>query len=164
MPIRSEDGHLRGLDKTATSGAAGGHSPTAQQDEADIGASGIGVPLRGPEGHPSVAHVLPLARGDVRTRLVPQALAAVFVNGDGPAAFIDLDAVARSFEFTPAETRLAHELLVGRTVAEAASALGIGESTAKTYLQNVFTKSGVSRQVDLITLLLRLIPVARRAG
>jgi DNA-binding CsgD family transcriptional regulator len=74
----------------------------------------------------------------------------------------NLDAIARSFEFTPAETRLTNELLLGRTIAEAAVALGVGESTAKTHLQNVFSKTGVSRQVDLIILLHRLIPTARR--
>jgi DNA-binding CsgD family transcriptional regulator/PAS domain-containing protein len=162
-PIRSEDGRLRGVDSTATAELL--HSiETARQDEAQIGANGIGVPLRVPDGPPSIAHVLPLSQGDIRTRLIPQALAAVFINADGPASFADLDAIARSFEFTPAETRLTNELLLGRTVAEAAAALGVGESTAKTHLQNVFLKAGVSRQVDLLILLHRLIPTARRPG
>jgi DNA-binding CsgD family transcriptional regulator/PAS domain-containing protein len=162
-PIRSEDGRLRGVDSTATAELLSSIG-TAQQDEAQIGANGIGVPLRVPDGPPSIAHVLPLSHGDIRTRLMPQALAAVFINADGPASFANLDAIARSFEFTPAETRLANELLLGRTVAEAASALGVGESTAKTHLQNVFLKAGVSRQVDLLILLHRLIPTARRPG
>lgn len=46
----------------------------ARTDEATIAGSGIGVPLR--NDGPSVAHVLPLARGDLRTRLLPQATAA----------------------------------------------------------------------------------------
>jgi DNA-binding CsgD family transcriptional regulator len=53
---------------------------------------------------------------------------------------------------------------MGRTLAEAAAALGVVESTVKTHLQNVFLKTGTSRQVDLITLLHRLLPVARRPG
>lgn len=163
LPIRAEGGHLRGVDREVTKELLDAIA-TAQQDEAKIGANGIGVPLRGAEHHPSVAHILPLARGDIRTRLVPQALAAVFINGDGPASFGDLDAIARSFEYTPSETRLAGELLAGRTLAEAASALGVGESTVRTHLQNVFTKSGVSRQVDLVSLLNRLVPVARQPG
>lgn len=161
MPIRAEAGHLRGVDREVTRELLDAIA-TAQRDEAGIGANGIGVPLRGAEHHPSVAHVLPLARGDIRTRLVPQALAAVFINGDGPASFGDLDAIARSFEYTPSETRLAGELMAGRTLAEAASSLGVGESTVRTHLQNVFTKSGVSRQVDLVSLLTRLVPIARQ--
>jgi DNA-binding CsgD family transcriptional regulator len=160
-PIRSENGRLRGVDGEATAELLSSIE-TAQQDEAQIGANGIGVPLRVADGPPSIAHVLPLSRGDIRTRLIPQALAAVFVNADGPASFANLDAIARSFEFTPAETRLTNELLLGRTIAEAAAALGVGESTAKTHLQNVFVKAGVSRQVDLLILLHRLIPTARR--
>lgn len=162
-PIRAEGGRLRGVDKQVTAELLEAVA-AAQQDEAEIGANGIGVPLRGAEHSPSVAHVLPLARGDIRTRLVPQALAAVFINGDGPASFVDLDAIARSFEFTPSETRLAGELLAGRTLAEAAGTLGVGESTVKTHLQNVFAKAGVARQVDLVSLLQRLSPVARMPG
>ena len=160
-PVRSEHGRLRGLGGEATEELLDAIQ-TAQHDEAHIGANGIGVPLRGHEGHPSVAHVLPLARGDIRTRLVPHALAAVFINGDGPASFVNLDAVARSFEFTPAETRLARHLVSGKTLAEAATEAGIGESTARTHLQNLFLKTGVTRQIDLVALLNRLIPVARQ--
>ena len=42
----------------------------ARGDEATLGGQGIGIALSGAEG-PVVATVLPLARGDVRTRLVP---------------------------------------------------------------------------------------------
>jgi DNA-binding CsgD family transcriptional regulator/PAS domain-containing protein len=163
MPIRSENGRLRAPDKTATAELLGAIA-AAQEEEAHIGSNGIGVALGGTDGRHSVAHVLPLARGDVRTRLVPQALAAVFVNEDGPASFVNLDAIASSFEFTASETRLTHELVTGRTLAEAATALGVAESTVKTHLQNVFFKTGTSRQVDLNTLLHRLLPVARRPG
>ena len=162
MPIRSENGRLRVPDQTATAELLGAIA-AAQEEEAHIGSNGIGVALGGADGRHSVAHVLPLARGDVRTRLVPQALAAVFVNEDGPASFVNLDAIARSFEFTASETRLTHQLVTGRTLAEAAAALGVVESTVKTHLQNVFVKTGTSRQVDLITLLHQLLPVARRS-
>ena len=163
LPIRSDNGRLRVPDKTATAELLRAIA-AAQEEEAHIGSNGIGVALGGTDGRHSVAHVLPLARGDVRTRLVPQALAAVFVNEDGPASFVNLEAIARSFEFTASETRLTHELVMGRTLAEAAAALGVVESTVKTHLQNVFFKTGTSRQVDLITLLHRLLPVARAPG
>lgn len=160
-PIRSEDGRLRGLQKEGTAELMSAIE-TARENEAGIGSHGIGVPLRHPDGRPSVAHILPLATGDLRTRLVPQALAAVFVNGDGPASFGNLEAVGRSFGYTAAETRIAGLILAGKTLADAAAELSVGESTAKTHLQHVFSKSGVSRQVDLVSLLNRLVPVARR--
>ena len=160
-PIRSEAGRLRGLQQDETTELMSAIE-TARDNEAEIGAHGIGVPLHHPNGRSSVAHVLPLTAGTIRTRLVPQALAAVFVNDDGPVSFGNLDAVGRCFGFTPAETRLAALVLAGKTLADAASELSIAETTAKTHLQHVFMKCGVSRQVELVSLLNRLIPVARR--
>jgi len=162
-PIRSDGGHLRGVESSVTTELLEAIG-SAQQKEGGIGSNGIAVPLRATQGPTSIAHVLPLAHGNIRTRLVPQALAAVFVNNDGPASFENLDGIARAFEFTPAETRLASELLRGHPIGEAAVELGISESTAKTHLQNLFSKAGVSRQVDLVALLLRLIPPARIAA
>ena len=118
-PIRSDGGHLRGVESAVTAELLEAIG-SAQQKEAGIGSNGIAVPLRATQGPTSIAHVLPLAHGDIRTRLVPQALAAVFVNSDGPASFENLDGIARAFEFTPAETRLASELLHGRPIGEAA--------------------------------------------
>lgn len=51
----------------------------ARSNEAGIGAAGIGVPLFSDSMAAATAHVLPLACGDLRTRLVPQAVAAVFI-------------------------------------------------------------------------------------
>jgi DNA-binding CsgD family transcriptional regulator/PAS domain-containing protein len=160
-PIRSDGGRLSGLRKEGTAELMTAIA-TAQDNEAAIGAQGIGVPLSHADGRAAIAHVLPLAHGDIRTRLVPQALAAVFVNGDAPVSFASLDAIARSFDFTASETRLAHLLVVGKTISEAAAEMGIGETTARTHLQHLFFKTGVSRQVDLVSMLNRLIPVARR--
>jgi hypothetical protein len=47
-------------------------------DEADIGKTGLAINLTGPDTPPVLAHVLPLAGGDLRTRLRPAAVAAVF--------------------------------------------------------------------------------------
>jgi DNA-binding CsgD family transcriptional regulator len=38
----------------------------------------------------------------------------------------------------------------GRTVAEAAGALGIGVSTVRTHLLRIFDKTGTHRQADLV--------------
>jgi hypothetical protein len=47
-------------------------------DEADIGKTGLAINLTGPGTPRVLAHVLPLAGGDPRTRLKPAAVAAVF--------------------------------------------------------------------------------------
>jgi DNA-binding CsgD family transcriptional regulator/PAS domain-containing protein len=132
----------------------------AQSDESKIENSGLGVPLLGDE--PSVAHVLPLARGDVRTRLMPQATAAVVITCANTEPCADVRAVARSFDLTPAETRLLEQLGRNATLAHAAGRLGVSQETARTHLAHIFSKTGVSRQADLLTLVDRLAPPIRR--
>jgi DNA-binding CsgD family transcriptional regulator len=112
----------------------------AQTNEAEIGAAGIGVPLIGKDLAPAVAHVLPLARGELRTRLMPQATAAVFIAPPGTSLPPDLDAVARIFGLTEAETKQLHRLVAGDTLAEAAAALGVSETTARTHRQHIFAR------------------------
>jgi DNA-binding CsgD family transcriptional regulator/PAS domain-containing protein len=132
----------------------------ARTDEATIGSSGIGVPLASAEL--AVAHVLPLARGDLRTRLMPQATAAVFITQAETQPPADIAALAASFGLTPTETRVLEHLAGGATLPQAAKTLGIAHSTAKTHLYHIFSKTGVSRQTDLIALIERLIPPIHR--
>jgi DNA-binding CsgD family transcriptional regulator len=133
----------------------------ARRDEAGIGATGIGVSLGTAAGEPAVAHVLPLARGDLRTRLVPQATAAIFITRAVGVAAPNIGSVAAAFGLTPAETRVLERLLNGMSLVEAAAALAIGETTAKTHLSHIFAKAGVSRQAELVALVHRLQPPLR---
>jgi len=126
----------------------------ARTDEAGIGSRGIGVALRGKE--PAVAHVLPLAFGDLRSRLLPEATAAIFVTQTEARPATDIAAIGRSYGLTPAETRMLEQLARGRTLTEAREALGISRGTAKTHLARIFEKAGVSRQAELIALVDRL--------
>jgi pimeloyl-ACP methyl ester carboxylesterase/DNA-binding CsgD family transcriptional regulator/PAS domain-containing protein len=54
------------------------------------------------------------------------------------------------FGLTAAESRITQQLALGRTVEEAAGELGIKLSTARTHVQRIFAKVGVSRQPDLL--------------
>jgi DNA-binding CsgD family transcriptional regulator len=132
----------------------------ARSDETVIAGRGIGVPLRNEQA--SVAHVLPLAHGDLRTRLVPQATAAVFVASGESFAPGDMSAFARNFDLTPAEQRLLERLARNATITEAAEALSISATTARTHLAHIFSKTGISRQADLLALVNRLVPPVRR--
>jgi DNA-binding CsgD family transcriptional regulator len=51
--------------------------------------------------------------------------------------------------------------MAGATLAQAAAALGIAPTTAKSQLHSAFRKAGVSRQADLLALLERLDPRVR---
>jgi DNA-binding CsgD family transcriptional regulator/PAS domain-containing protein len=156
-PIRSSGGKLTAIAAEATAEL---HRAIeiARGDETAIGHVGIGVALPMEDGEKAIAHVLPLARGDIRTRLVAQGTAAVFVtreNAEPPSSYA---AIASSFGLTPAEARVLERVAQGQTPAEAAKALNIAEPTVKTHLARVFAKMGVSRQADLVALVARLIP------
>jgi DNA-binding CsgD family transcriptional regulator/PAS domain-containing protein len=132
----------------------------ARTDEAAIGTNGIGVPLRD-EGA-AVAHVLPLARGELRTRLAPQAAAAVFITRPEDSAPLDIGAFAANYALTSAETRILECVAGGATIGDAAEILDISANTAKTHLAHIFSKTGVTRQTDLIALVNRIVPPVHR--
>ncbi len=58
------------------------------------------------------------------------------------------------FDLTPAEAALASELAKGLTLDDGAAALDVSRNTARSQLQAVFRKCGVSRQSELVLLLL----------
>lgn len=134
----------------------------AQVDEATIPATGVGVPLNDAGHRAAVAHILPLTRGRRRTRLAPQATAAIFIALDAAPLPAELGAVARIFGLTSAETRQLEQLMAGATLREAAAALRVSEATARTHREHIFAKMGVSRQGDLVALVRRLIPPIRQ--
>jgi DNA-binding CsgD family transcriptional regulator len=54
---------------------------------------------------------------------------------------------------SPQETRITLHLIDGGTVATAAETFGLAESTVRTHLKSVFSKTGVRRQAALPSLL-----------
>ncbi len=157
-PIQSPQGVLQA---TAPSAASELRSAItlAAGNEAGIGKTGLAIRLTESDVPPIFAHVLPLTGSDFRTRLQP-AVAAVFI-GAPPDAQDGADAVAAAFGLTPAETRLLASLFAGRTLAETAATLGITRPTAKTHLEHIFLKTGVTRQAELMRLWTGLISPTR---
>jgi DNA-binding CsgD family transcriptional regulator/PAS domain-containing protein len=135
----------------------------AASDETGIARTGLAILLTPLGETPIVANVLPLTGSDLRTRLAPTAVAAVFI-GAPPDAADAADIVAEAFGLTPAETRVLASLLAGRTRAEIAATLGIAPTTAKSHLENIFAKTGVARQGELMRLATGLVPPTRSAN
>lgn len=126
----------------------------AARDETRSAETKTAIRITGDDCPPVYAHVLSMTAGDLRTRLQPEAAAAIFIDRAdelGGAALL-----ARAFGLTAAEERTVESLMAGHTLAEAASHLGIAQSTAKTHLDHIFAKTGVSRQTDLVRLTMRL--------
>jgi DNA-binding CsgD family transcriptional regulator len=115
-----------------------------------------------PEGGRALIYVLPLMTGDLRTRISPNACAAIFVtNSRGETANFPVEALAAVFELTPAEQRILAHLLAGRTAAEIAEDLGVAMPTVRSHLASLYAKSGAERQADLILLATQLSPPIR---
>jgi DNA-binding CsgD family transcriptional regulator len=106
------------------------------------------------DGGRYVAHLLPLAslaRNGVEAPLKTVA-AAIFVSKvelDGQSCG---ECIARAFGLTPAELRVLLAIVKVGGVPETSQTLGVAETTVKTHLQRVFSKTGASRQADLVKL------------
>ncbi|HXP97834.1 MAG TPA: DNA-binding response regulator [Telmatospirillum sp.] len=64
------------------------------------------------------------------------------------------DTVAKLFDLTDAEARLALALSEGQRIEDAAEQLGITLNSARTYLKRIFSKTDVTRQAELVRLIL----------
>lgn len=161
-PIRSDRGELRALmpETTASLRAAIAKitTTTPAGSEAAIGAAGIGVPAPQADGTPSLIHVLPLMSGDVRARIAPRAIAALFITPAVDGIGAPPAALAALFDLSPAEMRTLERLIAGDTLAEAAEALGVALTTVRTHLAHIFDKTGTSRQAELIGLAAKFAP------
>lgn len=126
-----------------------------------IEGSGV-VPLRHKDGRPAMAHVLPLHRGDLRPGLIAGAAAAILVTPPKAPAGVPTEALAALFELTSAEVRVVNEIAAGKNRGEAASSLGLADSTVKTHLERIFSKTETSTQQELSRLISDLsAPVVR---
>ena len=67
--------------------------------------------------------------------------------------FIPGQAFAELYGLTTSELRVLLAMAPGLGVKEAAKMLGIGENTAKTHLQHIHSKTGTSKQTELVRLL-----------
>jgi DNA-binding CsgD family transcriptional regulator len=85
-------------------------------------------------------------------------MVAIFLRDPDAAAEPAHDIARQLFDFTPAEAQLAIELLNGLSLDEAAGKLGILRNTGRAHLRAIFSKTGVTRQSELIRVLLNGVP------
>ena len=119
--------------------------------------------VRRPSLLPSFAlHVKPVTNRELEYRSRHVA-ALVLIVDPVDRARVDPGLVERVLGLTPAETEIAVLLAEGRTARQIAAATGRGYSTVRTHLKHMFVKLGVSRQVEVVQLVLALasLPVSR---
>ena len=79
-------------------------------------------------------------------------LALILFETGGADHFALRDHFFRAHAITRSEALVAHEVLNGRSTAEAATATGLSLETVRSYLKQVFCKTGTHRQSELISL------------
>lgn len=118
------------------------------------------IPL-GDSFNPSIARVIPLARRDPRRRLVNGAAAAIFIAEAKRDVDLASEAFSNLYALTLAERRIAHLTAEGLSRAGVAAMVGIKESTVKSHLESIFSKTGASGQTALTILMRNLSPPLR---
>ncbi len=104
---------------------------------------------------PFVVHVKPVAvpQPDYGARRVA---ALVLITEPGRRHRINPEVVAATLELTPSETQVAVWLAEGRSVREMAEATGRTEGAIYRHLKQIYRKQSISRQADLVRLVLSL--------
>ena len=104
---------------------------------------------------PFVVHVKPVGipQPDYGARHVA---ALVLIVEPGRQHRINPDLVAATLELTPAETQVAVGLAEGKSVGDMADATGHTKAAIYWHLQRIYAKHSISRQADLVRLVLSL--------
>jgi DNA-binding CsgD family transcriptional regulator len=125
--------------------------------------------LAGAREHPTRVAAMGLSRPSGRRKLAAvvrsfplanvadgrsPSMVAIFLRDPDVAAEPAHDIARQLFDFTPAEAQLAIELLNGLSLDEAAGKLGILRNTGRAHLRAIFSKTGVTRQSELVRVLL----------
>jgi DNA-binding CsgD family transcriptional regulator len=134
----------------------------------DVAGRNNAFSLTAHDGARYVAHLLPLsavarngAEASLQDSLKPEfslkppswkSMAAVFVRKAELDSQSGGELVARTFGLTPAELRVLLAIVDVGGVPETSKLLRVAETTVKTHLSRVFSKTGASRQADLVKL------------
>lgn len=124
------------------------------------------------DGKPGMAQALRVARPSGRADLgliirpVPTSewpegqsspTIAVFISDPEQQSNTSQLIITRLFGFTPAEAALAMQLAKGLSLADASTELSISQHTARAQLKAIFSKTGVTRQAELVRLVVKSV-------
>ncbi len=123
--------------------------------EADLPSTGFTIALPGAGDAGLIATVVPFTRGE---RQSTSGLAAIFMQDPTVLPPCSGAAFAKLYGLTKSELRVLLAMLPGLGVKQVAEELGIGESTVKTHLQHIYSKTGTSKQTELLRLFMSFTP------
>jgi DNA-binding CsgD family transcriptional regulator len=150
--LRRKDGVLTAVDPRTRTTLADVIA-AARDGDAAVGISGIAIPLSPSLEPPWLAHILPLTSGARHDAgIAHSAVAAVFVRQASFETPSAMETMSKLYRLTPSELRVLAAVSEVGGVAAVAELIGIAEATVKTHLHHLFAKTGTSRQVDLVKL------------
>ena len=79
---------------------------------------------------------------------------AVYIRDQEANQKVEGELVRQIFDLTPAEAAVVRQLTAGFSLEDAASSLDISRNTARAHLRSIFSKSGITRQSELVRLVL----------
>jgi DNA-binding CsgD family transcriptional regulator len=110
------------------------------------------IPIAATPGLPaSIVYVIPV-RGAAND-IFMAALCVLVIPTVARMGIASAQVIQCLFDLTPAEARVARGIAIGKTVDELALEAGLAASTVRNQLKSVFSKTGVSRQADLVGIL-----------
>ncbi|RYE08609.1 MAG: LuxR family transcriptional regulator [Hyphomicrobiales bacterium] len=112
----------------------------------------MSIPLPASDGRPPmIVHIVPV-RGVARD-IFSRASVVVFVTPVVVADVPTAQVIQGLFDLTPTEAKVARALGRGDTVAEIAASNNVAQPTVRNQIREIFAKTGVNRQADLVGLL-----------
>ena len=114
------------------------------------GAKSIAVPADA-DGTALIIHLIPVRRS--AHDIFGPAMAVLVVTPLGSSQTLSGDLLDGLFDLSPAEIRAAQGLLAGKSIDDIATDLGLSRETIRSQVKAVLSKTGTSRQADLIALL-----------
>ena len=130
------------------------------RERADLSTSGT-IALPGVNNAGLIATILPLACGEQRS---VAGMVAIFVQDPIVMPPLAGEAFAGLYGLTTSELSVLLAMAPGLCVKEAAETLGISENTVKTHLKHIHSKTGISKQTELLRLFMSATPPVSSAG
>ena len=137
----------------------------AGQAQAGVDAANHSIAIPDSVGGGFVATLLSVTDGCRSDVFAPFfASVAVFVQDPVDAPIMPAEAFGRLYRLTGGELRVLMALSQGLGGMEVAAMLGVGEPTIRTHLQRIYSKTGTSKQSDLLRLWQHSTPPMRRGS
>jgi DNA-binding CsgD family transcriptional regulator/PAS domain-containing protein len=116
------------------------------------GTGGLRIPR--PEGRSILAVGTPISRREGDLQGPAGAAAVIYISDEQPNLDIDPMVLAVLFGFTPAEAKVAVQMMQGHTVKDIAAKLGISPHTTRNHLKRLYAKTGTRKQCEFVHVML----------